>query len=241
MRGSFNTTCDLYFGYMSPFGAPGTRYNFNLPCRFVKQTLILQQDFPLTLTDHWLTIGATSLNVPQYHSYAVGQWWANIYTGDMVAIPTGDPPSLCVLREEFMHGPAQPTYWRYALVPLVSVNPLSWLPPDPPVTSFPGLNCGTAGQLQAALPGAWPIAPGQPQWWTFNAIMGTHYTVNVGGTAGATFKTTVLSGGCGLLMPYQGPLVGNGALAWMEGLGQIVWVKVESTVPDSYTINVTIP
>ncbi|OWY61921.1 hypothetical protein B7486_61205, partial [cyanobacterium TDX16] len=144
MRGAFNKVCNLFYGPESPYGTPGVQYAASLPCRFVPQPLIEQDDFPLVLTDQWLTIGAVAPNTPKYESLSLGQWQARIYTADLVSVVGVTLGPWFAIRREVMSGPAQAPYWRVALLLQANVQYPDWLPPSPPPPPPPGPACASA-------------------------------------------------------------------------------------------------
>jgi hypothetical protein len=156
MRGAFNGTADYYYGPSSPFGPPGVQYAAAVPCRLVLQTEIDQGDFPLRLAHAWMTADAALPHTPDYKSFALGDWYAQIATADQVAIPTGTPPAYYAIRLEDVVPFSGSPYSRVMLIPISAVTVANWLPPSPPpppppppppAPPVPGSSCGAATAL----------------------------------------------------------------------------------------------
>lgn len=239
MRGAFNTTCNVFYGPESPYGPPNVQYAATVPCRLVPQTEIDQDDFPLSLTEAWLTVEALAPNTPKYQSSSLGEWHARIYTSDVLSVLSWPLNNWYAIRREYMFGPDQMPYWRVALLSTLKVRYPDWLPPSPPPPPGPATTCAAATVAPLPISYTGPISSGAPWWFTFNALAGVvyHVTVTVPPVSGGI--TNVYRGGCGVLNPVAGPMIDSGTLPFSTLLNEQLWVQIQTAVSVTASVGIS--
>lgn len=241
MRGAFNRLCDLFYGPESPFGPPNTQYAASLPCRFVPQPLIDQDDFPLALADAWMTIEAVPPNTPKILSSSLGEWHARIYTADQVAISGVAGGPWYAIRLEEMTGPDQAPYYRVMLLPVSRVVYPDWLPPGPPPPPTPGATCATAATLALNVPVVQAIAPGATHWWQIPVAGGLAHRARITATTDPTLSTFVQTGTCAGLTPVAPPFAGVGQVAFTPMMATTAFFTITTAMGGSYTVEMSQP
>jgi len=170
MRGAFNKTSDWYFGPQSPWGAPDVMYATEIPCRYVPQNEIFQEEFPFSTSYAWITVDLVTPNLPITICPLIGYTFDNWFQADRVAIPSGVAPEWYVARREYVAPYGRAGYWRALLLPLSSLQSPPWpppspLPPLPPPPPVPGATCATAGVLAVPVDMTYTSASASYEWW----------------------------------------------------------------------------
>jgi len=206
MRGALDLTMDVFYGPNSPYGVPGVTYRTNVPCRVVPQTEISQRDFPLSLTSFWVTHDGDGLNVPDYKSTYLGEWNADIYTSDMVAFPSGGPPTHFAVRGEVVTPYGRPAYQRCLLVPISTVNPVDWLPPTPhPPYPYPSALCSLPTVLEDGVVNVFTLpAHVDPLWLRFEPVAPYDVYFSTVGVNVSSGYDIVMGDDCSLVYPVFG-------------------------------------
>lgn len=216
MRGSFNKTCDLWYGPLSVAGPPGALWAANVPCRLVPQLRIFQYEFPFTLAGHWVTLDAFEPNIPT--TVSPGEWitadqWQQ---ADRVSIPSGAPKGYFVCRKERIVPRVGAAYWRVMVIPLAALAIPPWLPPSPypPVPPPPLVcaltspNCMGANLAPAGLVCAYSSPIPDAQWFRAGTGSGAAVTLNMNQLGGMVFVNVTRGPNCGAaVMVYSGALV----------------------------------
>lgn len=136
VRGAFVHLADIAYGPQSVSGPPGVTYLSGVPCRYVFQNEIDQEQFPFTLSTAWLTLDAVEPNGPWVLTPARGFTWENYWASDRVTVNATGTVSWVVCRVEFVEPFGRDPYWRCLLIDSALLESPPWPPPDilpPPV------------------------------------------------------------------------------------------------------------
>lgn len=242
MRGSFNNTYDVYYGQTSTAGTPGTSYLVDQPCRVVAQTEIEQVEFPMSLSNSWVTYGGPQFNMPN-SVRSHGQVYSVDYgSADVLAIPSGSMPVWTVLRAESLTPIEGFPYLRVLICRTASIPvPIPPPPPPPPPPVPGGFTCATAVAmtLGTELFAESPSVIGASYWY-HSAIAAGSYTADLVIPSGLGLDVFIVVGtSCGSVVTVVHVSV-SGSYGFAVSSPSNVWLHASASsasVPYQCTIS----
>ncbi len=245
MRAKFDQLVTLFRGPRSLTGEPWGIIAEDVPCRLVPQYHIYQDQFPLDLSTHWMTLDSHAPVGPMVWTNEIGITYTDYLSADMVMRQASSGHRHMVCRREELLGVEGGPYSRYLLIPLLWFSDPQWLPrsplpPAPPPAEYPPVPPPSTSPP--------PAAGGSTCGAALTVTYGQEFGVLMSGTVGEVqWRVCEAPSGTSRVLSNSAAVAGSLRVEWSASAscGSQSWTAVTAacqlmSVPASYRVYIRV-